>query len=752
MKIIPLLILLQFCILCVQAQDVIILRDKKQLVEIIQSTYFLEDASQRLSIQEIASPQYTANFKSSHQSIPNFGITSSTIWAKLKVKNLTGEPCYLFIRNPAIDNITFYKTAQGKVVETKTTGSYLPSSQREVDTNFFVFLLSNTSEEQEYYLQFSSARDLLIPIQIGVKDGVWKKIISAYWIDAIYFGCLLAMIFYNLFIFLSLKIRSFLFYVLYGISLFIGVIDYQGYAAFFSPLLQLIFHRFPVLSVAPPAIFIVLFTMSFLKTYYYVPKWHQYLKIMVGIFITLVILALTNIMKATTTVMLINVIGLILVLSLFYIGFLTYRKKFLSARYYLFSWSIYLFLIIWVIFIHLGILPTGQFLTYHLQLGSSIEMLVLSLALADRINILEKEKVDAQQKLVLSLQEKEQFLDKQKAELEDKVKQRTEEIQAKQAEIIAQNEELTQQQEDLLKQQKLTEEKQKELTLANKKMTANEAVLRKAYMKITTAQQTITQQNEELKKYSEGLEEQIQERTQQISQTNAELIKQNNQLEQFAFITAHNLRAPVARLLGLSSILDTQNHQNPDNVFVIEKMVFVAHELETVIRDLNVILEIKKGINELIEEVTFSEKLRKVCALLQNQITESGAQINADFSQIDVIQSVSPYIESIIYNLVSNAIKYRTSRRTPIINIKSELKQDGVLLTITDNGLGMDLKQNQHKIFGLYRRFHDHIEGKGLGLYLIKTQIEALGGTVSVESTLGEGTTFYVFFKKTQTS
>jgi two-component system, sensor histidine kinase LadS len=87
-------------------------------------------------------------------------------------------------------------------------------------------------------------------------------------------------------------------------------------------------------------------------------------------------------------------------------------------------------------------------------------------------------------------------------------------------------------------------------------------------------------------------------------------------------------------------------------------------------------------------------------------------------------------------------------RRKPIIKISTTLKEDGILLTVADNGLGMDLTHNQHKVFGLYRRFHDHVEGKGLGLYLIKTQIETLGGTVSLESKLDGGTTFYIFFKK----
>jgi signal transduction histidine kinase len=177
-------------------------------------------------------------------------------------------------------------------------------------------------------------------------------------------------------------------------------------------------------------------------------------------------------------------------------------------------------------------------------------------------------------------------------------------------------------------------------------------------------------------------------------------------------------------------------------------MVIVAYELESVIKDLNIILDIKKGINQNIEQVKFSEKTKKVMALLENQIQESKAKIEVDFSQIDTIQSVSPYVESILYNLLSNAIKYRNPKKVPIIKVKTEVQADYVVLSVADNGLGIDLETNKGKIFTLYRRFHDHVEGKGLGLYLIKTQIETLGGKVEIASKLGEGTTFYIFFPK----
>ena len=109
---------------------------------------------------------------------------------------------------------------------------------------------------------------------------------------------------------------------------------------------------------------------------------------------------------------------------------------------------------------------------------------------------------------------------------------------------------------------------------------------------------------------------------------------------------------------------------------------------------------------------------------------------------------IAPYVESILYNLISNAIKYRDPERSPHIAIKTTHENEFVCLAVMDNGLGIDLKKYKQNIFSLYKRFHLHVEGKGLGLYLVKTQIEALGGRVEVRSEPNEGTTFQIYFKR----
>jgi signal transduction histidine kinase len=112
------------------------------------------------------------------------------------------------------------------------------------------------------------------------------------------------------------------------------------------------------------------------------------------------------------------------------------------------------------------------------------------------------------------------------------------------------------------------------------------------------------------------------------------------------------------------------------------------------------------------------------------------------------VYAVLPYVESIINNLLTNAIKYRHPDRHPIIQISTTIDNEYVCLKVKDNGLGVDLSKYRNDIFNLYKRFHLHVDGKGLGLYLVKTQVTALGGKIDIESEPEKGTTFLVYFKR----
>ncbi len=269
--------------------------------------------------------------------------------------------------------------------------------------------------------------------------------------------------------------------------------------------------------------------------------------------------------------------------------------------------------------------------------------------------------------------------------------------------------------------------------------------------KLSEAKRTIENQNIMIQLKNDELAVEVERQTQDLKHANSELIEHNNRLEQFAFIISHNLRAPMARIVGLSSILDFTKDVNEVSE-IVKLMMKSTHDLDQVIKDLTVILGIKKMNIQALVDIQLDALLRTVIHSLKEEIKETRVDISFDFSQIDSVKSLLPYLESIFYNLISNAIKYRHPDRQPFIRIQSRLSNDYVQIDVVDNGLGIDLDMHKDNLFTLYKRFHFHVEGKGLGLYLVKTQLAALGGKIEIESKEGEGTVFRVFIKNINTS
>ncbi|PKL77990.1 MAG: hypothetical protein CVV27_04175 [Candidatus Melainabacteria bacterium HGW-Melainabacteria-1] len=226
-----------------------------------------------------------------------------------------------------------------------------------------------------------------------------------------------------------------------------------------------------------------------------------------------------------------------------------------------------------------------------------------------------------------------------------------------------------------------------------------------------------------------------------LRRLNQELLRQNRDLEQFSYITSHNLRAPVANILGLSQLLEEEEVSAEFQHSALQGIQLAAQNLDRVIQDLNRILSQRQHILEDREDVQVQGLIDMVMANLSMLAAETRPEFSVTLG-VESLFSVRSYLESIVQNLLSNAMKYRDPERALRIEILTERQGETVRLQIRDNGLGMNLPQIRGRLFQLYKRFHPHIEGQGLGLYLVKTQIEALGGRVDVESEPGLGTTF----------
>ncbi len=225
-----------------------------------------------------------------------------------------------------------------------------------------------------------------------------------------------------------------------------------------------------------------------------------------------------------------------------------------------------------------------------------------------------------------------------------------------------------------------------------------------------------------------------------------EINNRYNELMQFNYIVSHNLRSPIANILGMSYILNPSTP--PDDVKkIFDYIMQSAESIDTLIKDLNDVLTARSPLNEKREDFRLTELIKGVCDNLEKQISCSKASISIDISdEADQLISIKSYVQSILYNLISNAIKYKAPDRNPEISIKSWKDAENTHIEITDNGIGIDLDQYGQQIFGLYKRFTSQNEGKGLGLHMTKAQVESLGGSINVESELGKGCTFKIVF------
>ncbi|MBO9702156.1 MAG: sensor histidine kinase [Sporocytophaga sp.] len=250
--------------------------------------------------------------------------------------------------------------------------------------------------------------------------------------------------------------------------------------------------------------------------------------------------------------------------------------------------------------------------------------------------------------------------------------------------------------------------------------------------------------NKELEEQQEQLEKIVEKRTSQLIKLNKDLNDRNFRLEQFANITAHNLRGPIATLLGLCELFNESTPSDPLNAKVIYNIKESSVKVDGILKDLASLLDHHRNTDAMMEKVKFEKVCLEVLDLLENEIKTSGAVVSYDFTETAFTPAIPSYLKNIFFNLVLNSIKYCRRHCIPTVNIKSYTEGDYHFIEFRDNGIGVDLALYKEKIFQPYQRFHLEIPGKGLGLFITKTQIESMGGKISIESEIGKGTSFTV--------
>ena len=221
--------------------------------------------------------------------------------------------------------------------------------------------------------------------------------------------------------------------------------------------------------------------------------------------------------------------------------------------------------------------------------------------------------------------------------------------------------------------------------------------------------------------------------------------EQNNRLLNFSYIVSHNLRSHVSNIQSLLSLLETTKSKKEKEIF-IQHMKTVSGLLDETMFHLQEVVSIQNNTNLLIERLNLCNYINQTIDVLSQEIFAKNAIIKNNVAKKTVISYNVAYLESIILNFLSNAIKYSHPGRQPIISI--DYIENKNILQITDNGVGIDLEKYGDKLFGMYKIFHGNKDARGIGLFISKNQIEAMGGKVEVVSELNRGTTFNIYIKK----
>ncbi|MFA9188312.1 PAS domain S-box protein [Flavobacterium sp. FBOR7N2.3] len=218
--------------------------------------------------------------------------------------------------------------------------------------------------------------------------------------------------------------------------------------------------------------------------------------------------------------------------------------------------------------------------------------------------------------------------------------------------------------------------------------------------------------------------------------------QQNDKLLNFAHIVSHNIRSHTSNLLMVLDVIENTNN-------TAEKLAFIdmfkegTEKLSETIENLNEVITIQKSINIKKTTINLKSQIEKITSPFKNKITITES-IPTDLS----LNVIPAYLENILYNILTNVLKYQSPNRNPKLEINHETQEDFHIISFKDNGLGINIEKNKHKLFGMYKTFHGNEDAKGIGLFIAKNQIEAMKGKIEVESEEGLGSTFKLYFNE----
>ncbi len=666
---------------------------------------YYRDVSNNATIKDVKDQKFT--IPKSENEVLNFGIDNATFWIKLISQNrheLTNQVLYIDQARLSYAELFIIKNNSASKLSLFNPFSYSKSRF----TQGKIFKLPDIIEKgSTIYIKVHSNENLILPISIIKEETLLEKISFRGIIFGFYTGIMSIMFIYNLFLYIIIKDKSYIYYVFYILCAWLTQISIQGYSSkYFWTINSKMDEYSTTLFSITAVLFASLFTLTFLNTKHFSKTFEKLIKIFAVLTIlNLFILFFVDTSTAFIVMQLLTLCGALLALSSSY--FVYFKKHFKPAGYYLVAWSVLLIGAILFIMKDYGIIPYNNFTSYLLQISSAIEVMLLSFALADKINFFKKENEIAQAQALNASLENQKLIKEQNIVLEKRVKERTEELQNTNSTLNITLSNLKNTQSQLVDAEKMAALGQLTAGIAHEINNPINFVT----SNIKPLELDINDLREIIQKYEQlDFDKEIRPQIEEI-----ESFKQQIDL---AFVNNE-----------ISSLLSGISEG--------------AKRTAEIIRSLRNFSRLDESD---MKPIDLNEGLDSTIVLVRSNIP-SNITVIKDFGNLPKVECQPGKINQVFMNLISNAIQAIKSKEVQaeeeFLTIKSWYIDQQVKISIKDSGIGMS-DEVKHRIFEPFFTTKEVGEGTGLGLSIVFSIIENHKGNIEVISKPNEGTEFII--------
>ncbi len=699
------LFVLLLCNFQVKADHVIYFKNENSVIAFGKDVGIFNDLTNKLELQEV---RIKSDFEFKSEATPNLGISSSTHWIRFKIKNESDNPRLLLrLEYPIIDEIEFYSPNKDSLFSKTISGELAGFKSREIDNqNYLYYLDLEKGETKEYFMKIRSGEQIQLPLTLGVPKNIYEDLITKDLVFGLYIGIILVMAIYNLFIYITVRDRSYLYYVSYIIFVGLTQVVLQGYGFKYlwpnnlwlvtqSTFLIPIFNGWTAIA----------FVKNFLNTKENYYKGHQILNWIFGFYTLCLLLSVFNqFYYAQNLLQLTAMFGSLLCI---FIAYKISSQGYRPAKFFLVAWSIFLVSVVIFALRNFNILPYNNLTYYALQIGSALEVTLLSFALADKINLYRKEKEASQAEALRVSLENERIIREQNVYLEEKVTERT-----------------------------------KKLHEANMELSKALEDLKNAQTKLVDAEKMAS-----------------------LGQLTAGIAHEINNPINFVSSNIKPLRRDIDDILMIIEkfeefIISEEDKLKFNEVFKLKKELdydYLTHEIDVLLKGMadgaGRTVEIVKGLKSFsrldesdLKFANVNEGIDSTLIIL-NSTFRGKVHVQKELGLIPEIECYAGKLNQVFMNIINNAaqavMESHGNTDDGKVTIRTTQENNKVIIRIKDNGTGMD-EETRSKIFEPFFTTKKAGEGTGLGLSIVYSIIELHRGDIRVESEIGVGTEFII--------